>query len=119
MNRDRPEQWTGPFDAGLQLERTSLSWRRTALSLAIGSLVSLRLLPHWLGGAEWVIPGMIGLAVAVVLWSVSRRRHQAFMRRWARGDEPRVGGALSLLLISLGVACAGALGLAAVLLTAL
>lgn len=111
-----PEARTGPFDAGLQLERTSLSWRRTALSLAVGSLVSLRLLPEWLGGAQWVIPGMVGLLLACALWAVSRRRHHAFMRRWSRGDRPRVDGALALLLITAGAASAGVLALVAVLL---
>jgi hypothetical protein len=106
---------TGPFDAGLQLERTSLSWRRTALSVAVGSLVSLRLLPAWLGGAEWVIPGMVGLLLAGALWIGSRRRHEAFMLEWSRGDEPRIGSALPLMLIAAGAACVGALGLIAVL----
>lgn len=110
-----PERGTGPFDPGLQLERTSLSWRRTALSVAVGSLVSLRLLPDWLGGAGWVIPGMVGLLLAAVLWAVSRRRHHTFMLRWSLGDEPRVGGALALMLIAAGVASAGLLGLIAVL----
>ncbi|GAA2884920.1 DUF202 domain-containing protein [Microbacterium esteraromaticum] len=108
---------TGPFDAGLQLERTSLSWRRTALSVAVGSLVSLRLLPEWLGGAEWVVPGMVGLLLACLLWIVSRRRHQSFMRQWSRGDDPRIGGALALMLIAAVVAAVGALGLIAVLLS--
>lgn len=113
------EPLAGPFDAGLQLERTSLSWRRTALSLAVGSLVSLRLLPAWLGGAGWVIPGMIGLLLASLLWVVSRRRHHAFMVRWSDGDAPRVGGALALMLIAAGVTTVGVLGLIAVLFTAL
>jgi len=108
---------SGPFDAGLQLERTSLSWRRTALSLAVGSLVSLRLLPAWLGGGEWVVPGMIGLVLAGALWIVSRRRHEAFMLEWSRGDEPRIGSALPLMLIAAGAACVGVLGLIAVLLS--
>uniref|UniRef100_UPI0028ACE5F0 DUF202 domain-containing protein n=1 Tax=Microbacterium sp. TaxID=51671 RepID=UPI0028ACE5F0 len=84
--------WSGPFDAGLQLERTSLSWRRTALSIAVGSLVSLRLLPLWLGGVQWVLPGMAGLLGASLLWGVSRRRHQAFMDDVGQGRAPRAAG---------------------------
>lgn len=89
-----------PFDAGLQLERTSLSWRRTALSLAVGSLVSLRLLPDWLGAGVWVVPGIVGLLGASVLWAVSRRRHHAFMARVRRGEEPRAGGAMTIAVIA-------------------
>ncbi|MGX1792625.1 DUF202 domain-containing protein [Microbacterium sp. NPDC055312] len=107
--------WSGPFDAGLQLERTSLSWRRTALSLAVGSLISLRVLPLWLGGVQWVIPGMIGLLAASLLWRVSRRRHHAFMDDVGRGRAPRVAGAGALVALTAGVAVAGMLGLAAVL----
>ena len=107
--------WSGPFDAGLQLERTSLSWRRTALSLAVGSLVSLRLLPLWLGGVQWVLPGMVGLVAASLLWRVSRRRHRAFMTDVESGRAPRAAGAGALLALTIGVAAAGMLGLAAVL----
>lgn len=116
---NHPARRSGPFDAGLQLERTSLSWRRTALSLAVGSLVSLRLLPEWLGAAAWVVPGMVGLLLAAVIWTVSRRRHDAFMQRWTRGDDARVGGALALLLVAAVVASAGLLGLVMILLTRL
>ena len=110
-----PESRRGPFDAGLQLERTSLSWRRTALSLALGSLVSLRLLPVWLDGVVWIVPGMIGLIAASALWLTSRRRHRAFMVQVQGGREPRIGGAIALGLIAAGVATAGMLGLAATL----
>ena len=106
---------SGPFDAGLQLERTSLSWRRTALSIAVGSLVSLRLLPLWLGGAQWVLPGMVGLVAASLLWRVSRRRHHAFMADVESGRAPGAAGAGALLALTIGAAAAGMLGLAAVL----
>lgn len=108
----------GAFDSGLQLERTILSWRRTALSIAIGSLVSLRLLPLWLGATIWVVPGIVGLIVAVMLWSVSRRRHDAFIAQVRRGQTPRQSGALPLASLAFGIAAAGMLGLAAVLLVA-
>ncbi|MEV8220141.1 DUF202 domain-containing protein [Microbacterium sp. NPDC077391] len=111
--------WPGSFDAGLQLERTSLSWRRTALSLAVGSLVSLRLLPLWLGGAQWVLPGMAGLLAASLLWRVSRRRHRAFMADVEQDRPPRAAGAGALLVLAAGVAAAGMLGLAAVLIVSI
>lgn len=108
----------GPFDSGLQLERTSLSWRRTALSLALGSLVSLRLLPVWLGDVLWIVPGIAGLIVAALLWGVSRRRHDAFMAQVRRGTEPRQSGALPLASLAFGTALAGMLALVAVLMLA-
>ena len=55
------------FDAGLQPERTALAWRRTALSLTVGSLIGARLLTEqWgglalvLGGLEWLLPRRSG-----------------------------------------------------------
>ena len=67
----------GPFDPGLQPERTELAWRRTALAIAIGSLVSLRIFPLVLPaeGIGWgFVPGAIGLVAACGLWFAARRR---------------------------------------------
>ncbi|MDE0546250.1 DUF202 domain-containing protein [Microbacterium sp. C7(2022)] len=63
------------FDKGLQPERTELAWRRTTLSLAVGSLVAMRLLPTILGDPLWFIPGLVGLLIAVGLWSATRHRY--------------------------------------------
>ena len=51
-------------DPGLQPERTSLAWRRTALSVAVGSLVGLRVLPPHLG-----VLGYLACALGLV-WSL-------------------------------------------------
>ena len=110
---------TSQFDSGLQLERTALSWRRTALSVAVGSLVALRLLPDWLGGAAWVIPGVGGLLGSAMLWVISRRRHCTFMAQLHWGLEPRTSGAASLAFLAFGGVGAGILGLALILLAAL
>ncbi|WP_323098755.1 DUF202 domain-containing protein [Intrasporangium sp. YIM S08009] len=66
-----------PGDRGLQPERTSLAWRRTALSVAVGSLVGLRVLPPHLG-----VLGYVACALGLV-WSIDlsltsvRRYHRA------------------------------------------
>ncbi|MEV8251925.1 DUF202 domain-containing protein [Microbacterium sp. NPDC076768] len=74
----------GPLDPGLQPERTELAWRRTALAIAVGSLVSLRIFPLMLpeNAANWgLLPGAIGLVAACALWFGSRRR-QAQLTAW-------------------------------------
>lgn len=63
------------FDQGLQPERTELAWRRTTLSLALGSLVAMRLLPAILGDPLWFLPGFVGLLIAGGLWWASRNRY--------------------------------------------
>ena len=55
------------------------------------------------------------LIAASALWLTSRRRHRAFMAQVQGGREPRIDGAVALVLISAGVATAGMLGLAATL----
>lgn len=80
----------GPFDPGLQPERTELAWRRTALAIAVGSLVSLRIFPLVLPAlvAGWgVVPGAIGLVTACVLWFGARRR-QLRTTAWLRSTLP-------------------------------
>jgi hypothetical protein len=80
----------GPFDPGLQPERTELAWRRTALAIAIGSLVSLRIFPLVLppSGAAWgLAPGAIGLVAACALWFAARRR-QLRVTAWLLSTLP-------------------------------
>ena len=54
------------YDPGLQPERTELAWRRTALSIAVGSVVAMRLLPTALGSGWWILPGITGVIFAAV-----------------------------------------------------
>lgn len=96
-----------PFDAGLQIERTALSWRRTALSVAIGSLVALRALPEYLGSPVWVIPGVVGVLGALVLWWTATVRYRRFHQRRAHGEE-RASSAAVLLGVALTCAVVGA-----------
>ncbi|RZT27507.1 uncharacterized protein DUF202 [Kribbella sp. VKM Ac-2569] len=75
------------FDVGLQPERTELAWRRTALSLASASLVSVRVLPELLGSPLWALFGLVGAGFSVYLWSAARRRYVHF-NRCARATSP-------------------------------
>lgn len=96
----------GPFDPGLQIERTELAWRRTALAIAIGSLLSLRVLPLALpaGVAGWgFAPGLVGLLCACALWFAGRRR-QRELSAVLSGDAAarRPGGRMLFALAAFG-----------------
>lgn len=96
------------FDPGLQPERTELAWRRTALAIAIGSLLSLRVLPLALPPAHeaWgFAPGLVGLLAAGGVWLAARRR-QVRMSDVLTGPSPGTGfpgASLMLVLTMLGV----------------
>lgn len=107
------------FDAGLQPERTELAWRRTALALAAGSLISLRLLPAVFGGIAWITPGIVGVLASGVIWLAVRRR---FARVNAvlleHVDAPLPDGRL-LLAAAVFVLAGGIAGLALAVVVAL
>jgi len=63
------------FDPGLQPERTALAWRRTALALAGGSVIIMRILPSVIGVAALVL-GFAGLALALIVLIGSHRRYR-------------------------------------------
>ena len=98
-------------DPGLQPERTELAWRRTLLAIAVGALISVRVLAPLLGDAA-LLPALLGLVAAGVLWVLASRRHRAvaavFLRRAPAAAMP--GGAL-LLALTLLTASAAVLGL--------
>lgn len=100
--------------AGLQVERTELAWRRTALSLAAISLVGARLLPALFGSAVWILPGGVGLVLAGFLWLASRRRHARRVPVPARGPGSANPGAGLLALAGGAVVVLGLGGLAVV-----
>lgn len=64
------------FDAGLQPERTLLSWRRTALAIAGGGAVGARVLADHMGPLAW----WVGLAVVAVALSAYVLAHRAYRR---------------------------------------
>lgn len=90
------------YDPGLQPERTELAWRRTALAIAVGSLLSLRVFPLVLptGAEGWgFAPGVLGVATAALLWIAARRRQRRTTAvLTARASGPLPGGGLPLVL---------------------
>lgn len=116
----------GPFDPGLQPERTELAWRRTALAIAVGSLVSLRIFPLVLPpfAAAWgFAPGVLGLVAACALWFAARRRQlrtTAALRSTRDGSRTVTapGGGLMLALTAFATGF-GVLSIAIVVVAAL
>ena len=85
------------FDPGLQPERTALAWRRTALTLAVGAIVSFRLLPPVLG--LWSIAvGVAGLLLSAATWILAGRRARRVQSALLHSSGPLPGGGLPLLL---------------------
>jgi uncharacterized membrane protein YidH (DUF202 family) len=111
---------TTPFDPGLQPERTQLAWRRTALSITIGSLVALRALPLILGDPIWMIPGIVGVAAAGLLWIASARRARAVDAALSSVPHPeRMPDGRLIAVLAGGTVAVGLSALAAVTLIAL
>ena len=97
------------FDSGLQPERTALAWRRTALTLAVGAIVSFRLLAPVLN--LWSIPvGVAGLLLSATTWILAGRRAHRVQAALLNPSEPLPSGGLPLLL-TLIVTSAAVLGL--------
>ena len=100
------------FDPGLQPERTQLAWRRTALSLAIGSLIAARALPVMFSSGAWIIPGILGVAAAGALWAAGGRRARVVDRALLSAADPQQRMPDAVLLLAL-VGLTVAIGLVA------
>jgi hypothetical protein len=69
----------GPWDPGLQPERTALAWRRTGLALTVGSLIGLRVLPELLGPAAYALAGL-GVVASLAVLGAAHRRYRTVHR---------------------------------------
>jgi uncharacterized membrane protein YidH (DUF202 family) len=100
-----------PFDPGLQPERTALAWRRTALSLAIGSLAASRLVD--LAGA-WLLAA-VGMVLGFGLLLAARHRAARIDRALNKDANLAAGPGAGLILATTVVAVAvGVAGLVVV-----
>ena len=95
-----------PFDKGLQPERSALAWQRTAMSIAVGSLIFGRILSTSLG--LWaLLPMMAGLSMAVILGVKAHRRYAHHHRTITSGQgllaDGRLNAALALFMVGVGL----------------
>jgi uncharacterized membrane protein YidH (DUF202 family) len=108
------------FDPGLQPERTELAWRRTALAIGVGSLIALRVLPAIAPTDELrqlgLVPGIVGVAFAAVLWAGARRRQLRVHRALLDERPDRLPGAGLMLTLTMFVIGCGLVSAAVVLL---
>lgn len=103
------------YDPGLQPERTQLAWRRTALSIAVVSLIAARALPLILGSGVWVIPGAVGVTASALFWVASARRAGAVGRALSAGHPDRMPDARLILMLVVFAVAAGVLALVVLL----
>lgn len=103
------------FDPGLQLERTALAWRRTALALLVGSMVATRILPE-LGGPWMLLPASIGIGIALTLLVLAHRRYRIHHARLVghEGNQMLDSGGLQAITAAF-VLCSGMICLVVVL----
>ncbi|GAA3927951.1 DUF202 domain-containing protein [Microbacterium soli] len=102
------------IDPGLQPERTALAWQRSALALAGGSVVTLRLLPPVIGIPALVL-GFAGVALALAVLIGSHRRYRRRRAALASPLPAMLSSGASVAALSAGVLILGMLSLVFVL----
>lgn len=116
---NNPRRWNRPLphripaadipvaDAGLQPERTSLSWSRTSLALMVCSATLLR----WAFYYPWLVYAAIGIlaVLAVVISLTQRQRYATDAKGIAReGLPPNI---VPVFAMAAGMGILGGLGL--------
>jgi uncharacterized membrane protein YidH (DUF202 family) len=103
-------------DLGMQAERTTLAWRRTALGVGVGGVVALRLAGPALGPGA-VVAALAGGVLAVVAFWLAGRRYRAVQaslrERGDLGALPRP--AVPLVAVSVATTLIAAIAVAFVL----
>ena len=109
-----------PFDAGLQTERTALSWQRTTLASAVGFLVAARLLAEFLGILSFLVAAA-GLVVTAALFVIGHRRYRSAHEILTGSSDERVAltSAVPLFAWATVAFCLAVLGLVFVIVLAL
>ncbi|RCW45304.1 uncharacterized membrane protein YidH (DUF202 family) [Halopolyspora algeriensis] len=111
-DRESSGRPSGPWDPGLQIERTTLAWSRTALAFVVGAAVFIRLLVR----ADIVLATVcaaLTLPLVVIITRLAWRRHRQDERS-LRSGAPLSDGALPASLAVLTV-LVGGIGLTYVL----
>lgn len=94
-------------DAGLQPERTALSWTRTAAAMMVCSLTLLR----WSDNYSNLVFGAIGLLAVLALAIISRNRAEYRAEAQGVSQEHVDANAFGVAAVTLGMAVLGGLGL--------
>lgn len=99
---------------GLQPERTRLAWQRTAIAMAVGSLVYARVEADVLGLAGWAC-ALVGSASGILIGIRSSHRYRHTCRQLETDDARLADGLLPLVAATVVTAA----GVVAVVVTAL
>lgn len=113
MARSRSEEPEPVALLGLQAERTSIAWQRTALTLTAFSALMLHAANSQRLGQ---VPGALGVGVSLWLLLATERRYSSSVRQARDGHSPvapRMILALTLAVVGLSVASFGVLLLTA------